>query len=300
MKQLGHRKRQSLYGFLFILPWIIGIACFFVTPFVQTIFYSFNTLTIDRELGFVTAFDGLRHYRTLLQSDPTFMESLGTSLMELAYSVPLTVFYSVFVAVILNRKFVGRTFFRAVFFLPVIVTSGVVMSLLQTDANSAAMLGDSMAESNSAMLQITILNDVFSGLGLGTGISTFISNVVSKVINVGWTSGVQILLILAGLQSVPSHLYEVARVEGATKWEEFWKITFPLTMPIIFISIVYSIIDSFTSYNNTVITVITKSAFDNLNYSYAGAMALVYSLIILLMLGLVYLVIGRRVTYTER
>ena len=300
MKHLGYRGRQTLYGLMFILPWIIGIICFFITPFIQTVFYSFNTLTIDRELGFVTEFEGLRHYRTMFLSDPTFLESLGASLLELVYSVPLTVFFSIFVAVILNRKFAGRIFFRAVFFLPVIVTSGVVMSLLQTDANSATILNDSMAESNSAMLQITILNDLFSGMGLGTGISTFITNVVSKVINVRWTSGVQILLILAGLQSVPSHLYEVAKVEGATKWEEFWKITFPLTMPIIFIAIVYTIIDSFISNSNSVITVITKSAFDNLNYSYAAAMALVYSLIILSLLGLVYLVIGRRVTYTER
>lgn len=297
-RRMGFERRQTVYGYAFVLPWVIGILQFFLIPFVRTVFYSFNTLTIDRQQGFVTTFDGLRHYRAMLTTNTDFWESLGAAFGDLLYAVPLTICFSVFVAVLLNKKFFGRTFFRAVFFLPVIVTSGVVMSLLQSDTNASSMINETLGESNEALLQITVINDLLSGFGFE--FANTISKIVSQVINVGWNSGVQILLILAGLQNIPGQLYEVERMEGATKWEEFWKVTFPLCMPVVFIAIIYSIIDSFTAFDNPVIEAITARAFGNSEYSYAGAMALVYSLLVLVLIGAVYLVIGRRVTYTEK
>lgn len=192
----------------------------------------------------------------MLTTNTDFWESLGAAFGDLLYAVPLTICFSVFVAVLLNKKFFGRTFFRAVFFLPVIVTSGVVMSLLQSDTNASSMINETLGESNEALLQITVINDLLSGFGFE--FANTISKIVSHVINVGWNSGVQILLILAGLQNIPGQLYEVARMEGATKWEEFWKVTFPLCMPVVFIAIIYSIIDSFTAFDNPVIEAITR------------------------------------------
>lgn len=281
---MSYEKKKSLIGYGFISPWLLGVALFFAYPFVLTVYYCFNTLTLENG-GFQTSFDGLRHFRTMFTGDPEFLTALGGALVNLLYTVPLIVLFSLLIGVLLNQKIFGRTLYRAIFFLPVIVTSGVVLSILSSDLNSSLMLGEQASRSNSALMNITVLDDLLGGLGLRQGLADGISKFVSQTINVAWYAGVQILLVLAGLQSVSPSLYEAARIEGATKWDEFWKITFPMLMPILFVNILYSIIDSFTREDS---------------YSYASAMSVVYSVIILLLIGAVFLLIGRRILYTEK
>jgi len=291
--KLSYRKRKSMYGYIFILPWVLGVMLFFLVPFFESIFYSFNTLTIDDIEGFVTKADGLRYFRYMFRSDPEFIEAFVESLVSIAYTAPLIVMFSLLMGVLLNIKFRGRILFRAVFFLPVIVTSGVVLQILQADVNSSLMLGSASYNSKSMILNITILNDLLAGLGADTAFANTISKIVSETLNTTWYSGVQILLIIAGLQGISTSVYEAARIEGASKWDEFWKITFPMLQPVIFVTIIYTVIDSFTSTRNPVMKVISSNAFNNFNYSYACAISIVYCLAILAIIGLVSATIGR-------
>ena len=123
---------------------------------------------------------------------------------------------------------------------------------------------------------------------------------MNSIFDIAWKCGVQILLFIGGLQSIPQSFYEAANVEGATSWEKFWKITFPMLTPILLTGAVYTVIDSFTFYGNNIMLKAIKPAFDNFNYSYAAAMSILYSVMVLLVLGVVFIILGRRVTYTER
>ena len=295
MKRLSYTARKAMYGRMFISIWVIGVLLFFVTPFIQTIFYSFNTLQFESQ---TTAPAGFSHYLRLFQKDTDFIQNLTQALLTLLYEVPIVVMFSVFMAVVLNQRFPGRLFFRAVFFLPVIVMSGVVITLLKGDTNSSDIM--QQVDNTQVFTSMTVINDLLSQFGFGTGIIDFISNVVVRVIDTCWKSGVQILLCLAGLQSVPTPLYEAARIEGATKWEEFWKIAFPMLMPVIFINIIYTIIDSFTFADNPMMKYINTVSFSKFEYSYGSAMSLTYCLIIAVIIGLIALVVGRKVTYTEK
>lgn len=287
MKSSGYEKRKSNYGRMFISVWVVGIILLFIVPLVRTVQYSFNTLdfsTLEMKAA------GLSYYVRMFLKDTAFIKNLSSSMTDLLYQVPIVVLFSMFIAVLLNREFRGRLFFRAVFFLPVVVMSGVVFTILRGDTQSTEMMSEAGNVSN-AFNNLGALQDLLATFGAGTAVIDFMSNVVDRTLDTVWLSGVQILLFLAGLQSVSPALYEAARIEGATKWEEFWKITFPMLIPVLFVCVIYSIIDSFTSQTNAVISYIQETSFSNFDYSYGCAMSVVYSLIILLVIGLMYLII---------
>jgi len=238
--KLSYQSRKSMYGRLFVSIWVIGVLLFFVTPFFKTLFFSFNTLRLDGTTGMRTEFAGLTHYIRMLSLDAEFLPKLSTVFMNLLYETPIITAFSLFVAILLNREFRGRLFFRSVFFLPVIVMSGVVISLIKGNSGAGNLIDQT--KSADFFAQITVINDLLSGFNFGTEIITVVTEIVSRVIDTVWKSGVQIILFLAGLQSISGHLYEAAKIEGATKWEEFWKITFPLISPVMIIAIIYTIL----------------------------------------------------------
>ena len=296
MKRLSYERKKAMTGRVFISIWIIGVLLFFVVPFIRTILYSVNTVNF-RNMNMTAV--GFEYFSRLFTKDTNFVQKLTTVMMNLLYEVPIIVMFSLFIAVLLNQKFVGRLFFRAVFFLPVIVMSGVVFTLLRQDTQSAEIM--QQAGNGSAVFSdLTLVSDLLSSFGFGDSLISFISNVVDRVMDTVWKSGVQILLFLAGLQSISTGLYEAARIEGATKWEEFWKITFPMVTPILLVSVIYTIIDSFTATENVIISYINEVSFQNFEYSYGCAMSLTYCIIILVIIGLVVGVIGPRITYAEK
>ena len=285
-------RRRAWAGLLFVSPFILGLILFFIKPLIDTVTYSFCTLQVNYETGFQTTFEGLRYYRQMFLQDPDFLLNMQTVLTDLLARVPTVIVFSVFAALLLNRQFRGRLFFRAVFFLPVVVMSGAVASLVRSDSTAMSMMGGSSG--GVAALDMTVLNDLLSSTSLGSGFSNFLSTAVSSVVDISWVSGVQILLVLAGLQGISPSLYEAAKIEGASSWSEFWKITLPMCMPIIFLVVVYTILDSFTETDNAIIKMISDQAFSNFQYSYASAVAVVYSLAVLIIIVLVTLLIGRR------
>ena len=288
-RRRSYERRKANTGRMFISIWAVGIVLLFVMPLVRTVIYSLNTLDLHT---MSTRPAGLSYYLRLFTGDTVFVQDLTAALTDLLYQVPIVVMFSLFIAVLLNREFPGRLFFRAVFFLPVVVMSGVVYSILKVYAHSTEIV-NSAAGAVDAFNELGALQDLLGSFGAGEKLIGFMSGVVSRVLDTVWQSGVQILLFLAGLQSVSPALYEAARMEGATKWAGLWKITFPMLSPGLLVSVIYTVIDSFTAESNAVIGYIKEVSFHNFEYSYGCAMSLTYCAVILLSIGLVALLMRR-------
>ena len=291
--KLSYQSRKAMYGRWFVSIWVLGVLLFFVTPFFKTLFFSFNTLRLDGAEGMRTEFAGLTHYLRMVNQDAEFLPKLSNGFLDLLYETPIITAFSLFVSIVLNRQFGGRLFFRSVFFLPVIVMSGVVISLIKGNSGAGSLLDQT--QPTEFFAQITVINDLLGSFNFGTDVVKVVTEIVSRVIDTVWKSGVQIVLFLAGLQSISGHLYEAAKIEGATKWEEFWKITFPLISPVMIIAIIYTIIDSFTYFDNLIMNYINTVSFVKFEYSYGSAISMVYCLIIIVFIGIVTFLL-RRVT----
>lgn len=251
MKHKKHRGIESLksrYGLMFITPWVIGFILFFAIPIIQSVWFSLSEVTLNNE-GLVTEFVGMKHYRYALLDSGAYTATLGTAITSLLYQLPIIVLISMVLSLILNQKFRGRTFFRSLFFLPVIVATGIVMDILfmTTGSMSESSVNESLSGS---MFDVS---DVVAFLDLPSGISDYVQNAISNIFDLIWSSGIQTVLFIAGLQSVPSSLYEASRVEGATKWEEFWFITFPSLSQVTLLVMIYTMVEQFTSSRNPMI-----------------------------------------------
>lgn len=223
-KNRGIEELKSSYGRMFILPWFIGVILFFIVPFIETVIFSFSSIKIN--VGEIsTTFVGLEQYDYIINQDPNYTKYLREAMTTFLYSLPIIIFLSLFLALLLNQKFAGRLLFRAIYFAPVIIATGEVIKLLfGLDASSGATMG----VSESLTSNMIDANDITSLLGLSGEIGEFFTRTIGRIFDLVWNCGIQIVLFIAGLQSVPRHLYEVSKVEGATKWEEFWFITFPM------------------------------------------------------------------------
>ena len=294
--KMGIESKKAWYGRAFVLPWIIGFIPFFLIPFINSISYSMGNLMVS-ESGLQLIPTGFRNYIKLITEDTTFIPELLTALQNMMIELILIMALSVFVALLLNQEFRGRTLVRSILFLPVIVTSGVVIYILKTDVNASSAMQGVQGQS---FLKMTSITDMLYSLGLNYKITEIITETIDKIFDLTWKCGVQVLLFLGGLQSIPSNFYEAASVEGASAWERFWKITFPMLTPIFLTAMIYTVVDSFTFYGNNIMLKCIKPAFENFNYSYASAMSIVYSIVVLIVLGIVFAIVGRRVVYTEK
>ena len=208
--------------------------------------------------------------------------------------MPLILVLSLFIAILLNQDFHGRVLARAVFFLPVIVASGVILTLFSQDSYATGMMS---TNTETALFGAYGLEALLNKMNLPGNVVSGLTGVVNGIFDIVWQSGIQILLFLSGLQSIPGSFYEAASIEGANGWLSFWKITFPTLMPTMLVAIVYSIVDSFTYYANPVIELIQTTYTGNMRFGYASAMSWVYFAFISVVLALVFLIIGRRVKY---
>lgn len=287
-------RRKSRLGRLFILPFTIGFIFFFLQPLVLSLCYSFSELTLSGK-GMSLEFKGLENYIFLLTRDVDFLPTLWANLQQMVTQVPFIILFSLFIAMILNQKFKARGFVRAIFFLPVIVSSGIIISILKQDVfNQSITAGSAQA---SYIFQSSGIKDMLMSTNLPLSLTNYVTNVINSIFDMLWKTGIQILIFLAAIQSVPGQLYEAATIEGATAWESFWKITFPIISPMILVNVIYSIVDSFTDYTNSMMQMIMRVGFNNVRYAYACAMAWVYLLVVLVILGLVSWVINKLVFY---
>lgn len=293
-KRISYEKKQGFVGFMFMLPWFIGFLMFFFIPALKSIQFSLSD--VDPLDGYATTWNGGKNYIDIFKSGSEFLENLSKTFGDLAVNVPIILVFSLFIAVLLNRKFIGRTLARAVFFLPVIVTTGVVMTAFNGAGDTSKVFEGDV--SGGILFSTMNATDVLNELGLSEDITKYMIQVSDRIFDVVWDSGIQIILFLAALQGISPALYEACDVEGATAWEKFWLITFPNVSPIILVNIVYTIVDTFSDPSNPVLDQINSATTVTFKYDLAAAMVWVYFAIILAIIGAVFLVCKKLIFYS--
>ena len=295
MALLKQRKRMTLVqqsswkGRLFVLPFYIGFFVFFLFPLLQSLSFSFSTVNVSPE-GFTSTFTKLENLRFIFREDPTYGTLLVSTISSLFWKVPTILIISLFIAVILKSRFVGRTFIRGVFFLPVVLASGMVLMIVRGDAVANSMLAGNTVSAGT-IVESSMLDTFLVDLGLGPQIVAVISLIYENLFSLLWRAGIQIIIFLAALQSVPASLYEASAVEGTTAWEDFWKITIPIIKPMILLNTFFTIIETFMDSQNALMNKKVMVAFGNPNtLGLASAMAWTYFAAITVILAVIALV----------
>lgn len=300
---LDRRKARS--GWIFVLPFVIGFVLIYLPVIFDSVKYSFERISVQTGGGLVTEFVGWQNYREALIDDPKFVQTLVLGIQELLFDIPAIIIFSLFMAVLLNQKMAGRAVFRAIFFIPVILSTGLMESINQQ--NIIAEIGedtgsmDASGESATADLVSAIdIEYLFANMKVGTEIVDYVVKAINNIYDIVNRSGVQMLIFLAGLQSIPPAIYESCQIDGASSWETFWKITFPMISPMILVNGVYTIIDSFTTDSNTVMKFIASEYTKTNGNVISSAMSWVYFLIVMLIVGIVAAIFSTVVFYQKK
>jgi len=245
LNRRSYNEQKALWGFIYVLPWLLGFLFFFLIPFLSSLRYSLSKVEANSD-GLIIHFTGFKNYMEALTVNTEFNRSLADAIMNMVTNVPLIVIFSLFLAVLLNQKFIGRPLARAIFFLPVILASGVILNLESTSLIQA--VNDQNAGAGAIKgLGAFELENLMLDAGINESIVLYLTSAVGRIYSVVSQSGVQILIFLAGIQTISPQLYEASKMEGATGYEAFWKITFPMVSPLILVNVIYTIIDSFSN-----------------------------------------------------
>lgn len=297
-KKLTLAQKRAITGIVFISPWLLGFILYYVRSIFMTIQFTFSDVT-NGETGYSTKFTGLANLKYIFTEDPKFNQQLVASMRDVFIDVPLIIIFSLLMAILLNQKFRGRTVMRAIFFLPVIMGSAAISEAIdlarQAMSGGISATSAEIAASSASGIDLNYYLALFKDIGMPTGILDYVVGAVERLANVVSMSGVQIVIFIAALQSIASSLYEVARIEGATTYETFWKVTFPMVMPHIITCLVYTVVDSFAS--SEVVNLSYSMIFSSNKYGYGSAMSLVSMLAVCAVLFVVVALIQRRTFY---
>ncbi|MBS5480662.1 MAG: carbohydrate ABC transporter permease [Acutalibacteraceae bacterium] len=292
--------RRNRTGYVFITPFLIGFALFILIPLVQSLIFSFNDIKIV-ENGYTLVSKGFYNYQYILTVDTEFRQRIVNSFLMTLRDTLVVVPFSFFSALILSKEFHGRTVARAIFFLPVIVSTGVLATMdsnsvisMMMDRNTASAANSMQTAFSASGLITTLFSD-----SLPMEMVDFITTATSGIYDIIIKSGLQIIIFIGGLNTISPSLFESSNIEGATAWVNFWKITFPMCGPYILLNVVYTIIDSFTNLSNPLISQIRSDLMGLKNFGVASAAAWVYFVAIFAVLGIVFAVMQRRVFYHE-
>ncbi len=291
-KHLSLKSQHAKWAWVFLAPWLIGIVIFFVWPMAQAVIYSFSRLTVTAS-GFQLDWVALDNYSYLFTKDTFFLPNLTQALGEVVPSVLMITAFSLFIAVILKENFFGRSAARTVFFFPVMIASGVIITILKEQVMMSVSTSDNTA---AYLFQAPDLVNTFAAFGLPDFVLTSITDIVNGFFDLTWKSGVQMLLLLSAINNIPQSFYEAAVLDGADAWVKFWKITFPAITPSLLVVIIYTVIDSFLDYDNLVMSMI-RNYYQNNNYTYSATIGVIYFVCILALVGLVSLVMRKLVVY---
>jgi ABC-type sugar transport system permease subunit len=274
MLRITNRRRKAWIGFAFVSPWILGYALFTLWPMIYSFYLSLHKVKIT-PLGLKLKYIKLDNYKNAFLSDPIFVEKLLAYLKTMVLNVPIIVVFSLIIALLINYKIRLKGMFRTIFFLPVIITSGPVINQLLTQGATTI---PSIEKYGVFALIESSLSPAFAQP---------VTYLFKQIIMVLWFSGVQILIFLAALQKVDPAMYEAARIDGASPWESFWKVTLPAVMPLVLVNIIYSVVYISTFALNDIIVLIKDNMFSTITgYGYATAVAWIYFVIISLMLAI--------------
>ncbi len=296
-------KKKARAGWFFVMPFLLGLVFIYLPIVFNSLRYSMGTVSGTR-----FDFTGFNFYQEAF-ADAEYVQVLITGLKQLVFDVPAIVIFSLFMAVLLNQKMLGRAAFRAIFFIPVIICTGIIG---QVDANNALLssMGDSSIDTgtseNSAnqIVNMTDLSALFDSMAIGSELAEYVTGLVNDIYDIINRSGVQMLIYLAGLQSVSGAIYESCSIDGASAWETFWKITLPMVSPMILVNTVYTVIDSFTSSTNVVMQKVDKAFTSSATYSdkfaVSTAMSWIYFAIIIVAIALVFLLLRTFIFYQRK
>lgn len=295
--RMSLEKRKTMKGYLFILPWLIGFLVFYLRSLIMTCQFSFSELTVQAGGGYTLDFVGLDNFIYCLRGHATFKQVLTLSVTNLLVDIPLIIFFSLLMAMLLNKKFKGRSLVRAIFFLPVLMNSEAITQALQFCLQSMlAGVSPSSAEvATNGALNVDFYLGIMRSLSIPSGAFEYVIGAVQRINDIVTASGVQIIIFIAALQSIPGSLYEVAKIEGATGYETFWKVTLPMVTPHIITNIVYTVVINFAS--SDVISLAYDEAFVRSDYGLSSAMSIISSLVICLILFIVVRIMQKRTFY---
>ena len=290
-------KRKARAGYVFVLPFIISFIIIYLPIIIDSMTFSFNSIKIIPGGGYYLEFVGLQNYQAAFFEDPGFVQTLTTGIQQLIFDIPAIVIFSLFMAVLLNQKMIGRAAFRAIFFIPVILSTGIIESIDQENTFMTYMNSEEGMETGAGaggatqIISAMDFENLFATMKVGGELVTYVINLVNNIYNIINRSGVQMLIFLAGLQSISPAIYESCQIDGATTWETFWKITLPMISPMILVNAIYTVIDAFTSEANTVMRYISgvysnSSGGDVLSCAMSWVYFLIVVLIILAVSGL--------------
>jgi oligogalacturonide transport system permease protein len=279
---MKHRTREALHGYAFTLPWIIGFAVFTLIPLVQTFIFSLNRVTVTLT-GINLDFMGWANYTRALFSDTNFVELIIGYAIETLVSVPIILIFSLIIALFLNLNFRFKGFFRVIFFLPVVITSGpVITELVSQGATSVPGI------SNSPAIAEFVAQ-------LPSYLQSPIQYLLTSFILILWFSGVQILIYLASLQKIDRSIYEAAAIDGASAWESFWKLTLPSLSTTTLVVAVYTIITLSQFSENKVTRYIFNQTYTvQGGIGYTSAMSFLFFFVLILLIVLIYLLLNPR------
>lgn len=286
-KNKSFLDKHNRCGYFFCMHWIIGLAMFFVVPLISSVIYSLSEVYIGAD-GLTTTFVKLANYKEILFKDAYYLDNLKTSVINMLTSLPIIIALSLFLALVLNTEFKGRLFFRAVFFLPVIIAGSVTMTILQSKYVDASLFTVSSGAEYSYGGLIDF-DSMLSQLNLPTAIQTLFSDYLANVFNLVWSCGVQTILFLAGLQSISAQLYEVGKIEGANRWEILWFLEIPMLRNVIMLVLLFTMVELLTAMSTPVMEQITSTMFSSQIYDKSSAMMWGYFIVAGAFMGIILL-----------
>ena len=287
MKKLKIESKQKIIGFAFVGRWLLGFAVFSAYPLLYSLYMSFNKVKVSGS-ALKMEWMGWENYNKALLRDAEVMNNLIKVLQNTVIIIPIIVVFAIIMALLLNEEFKGRSFIRAVFFLPVLLTSGNLIESLTAQGQGTV-----------SFLKSDTINSLLANIGGSLGET--LTMVIDSFLIILWYSGVQMLILIAGMQSVNPSVYEAATIDGAGKWESLWLITLPNLVPFILLATIYTVVDQFTAPFNKIMDFI-MGHMNNVKtgYGYASAISFLYFLLILGMIGIVFLMFRRSVTEKKR
>lgn len=287
--EMRHRTltgQKAFSGLLFVLPWIIGAAIFFVYPFLNTIWLSVHEV---KNWGTMEAdFVGFRWYIDTVTADVEFLPNMFKVSMQNLINLPFLNIFALIIAIMLNRNIKMRGLYRTIFFLPVLLGNGFIMQQLL----GQNIDGETLGFASKVILTDTVIEYI------GPKGTEFVTAFLNNVTTILWSSGLNIVIFLSGLQSISPHIYEAAKVDSASEWEMFWLITLPMMAPMIQLNLVFTVIYTFAMADNDMLEFISWLAFettDKTGYEYSSAVAMIYTTFILIIVAVIFLLTRRSV-----
>lgn len=269
-------------GWAMLSIWVIGFAVFTFIPILTSFYFSMSDVVLSGT-GIQVTFVGWENFKAVFSTAAgfSFLQSIRDFVIEILIKVPIITVFAIIIAVLLNQKIKLRGFFRAIYFLPVIIASGPVITQLVNQGAATIPLVEQMGI-------LDLINETFTPALAGP-----IANIFDQLIVILWFSGVQILLFIAALQKIDRSVYEAAMIDGAGPWESFWKITMPALKSMVLVSVIFTIINLATFSENPAISHIKNNMFAlDTGFGFSSAIAWIYFLVLALILAFALLVLN--------